>query len=136
MGPYFPQTKRLLGALALALTVAACSTRLGSRLAPSVSERSPREIAETAHQLYEYREYGKALREYQRLVERFSSDRVKYETELAWAYYELGFCHLQLKSYRRSQDAFEKVISDFPVLAARTLAEQRLEDMRTQGLIK
>lgn len=135
MGPHFA-TSRLLGLLALAFLAASCASGVGARLTPSVTERSPREIAETAHQLYEYREYGKALREYQRLVERFSSDRAKYETELAWAYYELGFCHLQLKSYRRSQDAFEKVISDFPVLAARTLAEQRLEDMRTQGLIK
>ncbi|MBN8218428.1 MAG: tetratricopeptide repeat protein [Spirochaetes bacterium] len=104
--------------------------------APPPKSRTPRELAEAAQSFYEFREYGRALREYQALIETYAAEREKFETDLAWAYYEMGFCHLQLRQYPKAAEAFRKVIADFSVLAARTLAEQRLDDMKTRGWIK
>jgi tetratricopeptide (TPR) repeat protein len=93
-------------------------------------------MAEAAQSFYEYREYGRALREYQVLIETYAAEREKFESDMAWAYYEMGFCHIQLKQYPKAAEAFRRVLADFSVLAARTLAEQRLEDMKIRGWIK
>jgi tetratricopeptide (TPR) repeat protein len=104
-----------------------CATTVSEK--KNVSENGPRELTERAQVFYEYREYDKALVEYQKLISLYSSQKDRYEKDLAWAYYEVGFCELQLGRKVKAREAFLKVINEYSPLAPKTLAQQRLEEI-------
>ncbi|MBL8992619.1 MAG: tetratricopeptide repeat protein [Spirochaetia bacterium] len=90
---------------------------------------SPRYLAELAQEHYEYKEYDQALFLYLKLVERFSSQKERFEKELAWAHYEIGFIYLLQGRTTKAKESFNRVLNDFSTLAPRTLAEERLAEL-------
>ncbi|TKZ33129.1 aspartate phosphatase, partial [Brachyspira catarrhinii] len=60
------------------------------KIAPE-EERYPQIIAEKAYTEFNNKKYKKARDYYQYIIDNF--DRENYSKEVAWAYYEIGFCY-------------------------------------------
>ncbi len=111
------------------LIFTSCATKIGNVDKTDPGDNGPRELTEKAQVFYEYKEYDKALVEYKKLISIYSSQKDRFEKDLAWAYYEMGFCEMQLGRNNKAREAFIKVINEFTPLAPRTLAQQRLEEL-------
>ena len=61
-------------------------------------ERYPQIIAEKAYTEFNNKKYKKARDYYQYIIDNF--DRENYSKEVAWAYYEIGFCYYYQKKYK------------------------------------
>ena len=57
-------------------------------------------------------------------------EKKKYEKDLAWAHYEIGFCLLLGRKYDEAKVYFQKVINEYSQLAPITLSTQRLEEIQ------
>lgn len=84
-------------------------------------------IANRANEYFNRGQYANAIAAYQVIIDRF--DSVEYEKDVAWAYYEIGFCYYYNKKYENAIDYFDIVLQDFTVAAPRVLASIVLEDI-------
>ena len=84
-------------------------------------------IANRANEYFDNKEYKKAIKAYQVIIDRF--DPKNHEKDVAWAYYEIGFCHYYNKDYEMAIDYFNIVLQDFTIIAPRVLANIVLEDI-------
>lgn len=127
----FVRGPRVLVSLVLLLLVSCSSVkeRPTALAGKAVDLDSPRYLSEIAQEHYEYKEYDQALFLYLKLVERFSSQKDRFEKELAWAHYEIGFIYLLQGRTNKARESFNRVLSDFSTLAPRTLAEERLAEL-------
>ncbi|WP_295155251.1 tetratricopeptide repeat protein [uncultured Brachyspira sp.] len=89
-------------------------------------ENYPKIIAEKA-----YNEFGKnyknAIAYYQYIIDNF--DRDNYAKDVAWAYYEIGFCYYYQNKYEEALKYFNIVINNFTVLPPRILAQKVMQDI-------
>ncbi|MFC1504204.1 hypothetical protein ACFL6D_02180 [Spirochaetota bacterium] len=124
--------KKLILLSALCLFFITCTK---STLINTINQKeatTPFEISEKAQQYYEVREYKRAIREYSKILEIFSSKKAKYEKELAWATYEIGFCYLVMKKYKRAFEYFDKVVKFYSAPAPKKLASDRIKEINTK----
>ncbi len=88
---------------------------------------APQIISEMAYEEFNNKNYKKAIKYYQVIIERF--DRVNYAKEVAWAYYEIGFCYYYMKKYEDAILYFDIVLNEFSILPPRILAIKVLDDI-------
>ena len=75
---------------------------------------------------YDRENYKKSIHYYQQMIKKFSSQSKKYEKELAWAQYEIGFCYLVMNDYRKALSEFKKVLYEYDITSAKILARQQI----------
>ena len=90
-------------------------------------ERYPQIIAEKAYTEFNNKKYKKARDYYQYIIDNF--DRENYSKEVAWAYYEIGFCYYYQKKYKEALNYFNAVMNDFAVLPPKILAQKVMQDI-------
>lgn len=86
---------------------------------------------EEARRLYNLKEYRDALEVYESFLTDIPQEDLS-ESDKAWLIYETGLTYLRLKNYNKAQEHFEQVLRTSDVLAAVTLSEQRLEEIRRE----
>lgn len=106
--------------LAALLVLASCG---GSRKAVVLDSDTPMSLSEKALDRFNARDYNTSILYQQAIIDRYESDP-NYEKEIAWAYYEIGFCHYYMKRYDKANEYFDIVINRYSVQAARTLAQK------------
>ncbi len=84
-------------------------------------------IANRANEYFNRGDYNRAIASYQVIIDRFDSEM--YEKDVAWAYYEIGFCYYYSKKYEDAIGYFDVVLRDFTTAAPRVLASIVLEDI-------
>ncbi len=84
-------------------------------------------ISNKANEYFEKRNYNMAIKTYQVIIDRF--DPVEHESDVAWAYYEIGFCYYYKKKYQDAINYFNIVLQNFTTAAPRILASIVLEDI-------
>lgn len=94
------------------------------------ADTHPQIIAEKAYEAFGNKNYRKAVAYYQYIIDNYS--REDYSKEIAWAYYEIGFCYYYQNKFKEAIDYFNIVINDFAVLPPRVLAQKVLEDIYEQ----
>ncbi len=119
--------------LVLAQVFSACAVfRKTERFAVTKLHPSTPEYYEfIALHYYQRGEYGRAIEYYKILLQRFAERAEAYDTELAWAAYEIGFCYYKQKRYAAAYRQFKTVITNYHDLGASTLAGQRLRALET-----
>lgn len=90
-------------------------------------ERYPKIIAEKAYTEFGNKNYKSAIAYYQYIIDNF--DRDNYAKDVAWAYYEIGFCYYYQKKYEEALKYFDIVINNFTVLPPRILAQKVMQDI-------
>ena len=90
-------------------------------------ERYPQIIAEKAYTEFNNKKYKKARSYYQYIIDNF--DRENYSKEVAWAYYEIGFCYYYQRKYKDALNYFNIVMNDFAVLPPKMLAQKVMQDI-------
>lgn len=88
---------------------------------------APQIISEFAYEEFNNKNYKRAIKYYQIIVDRF--DRETYPKEVAWAYYEIGFCYYYMNKYEDAILYFDIVLNDFSILSPRILARKVLDDI-------
>ncbi|OHD57774.1 MAG: hypothetical protein A2096_09390 [Spirochaetes bacterium GWF1_41_5] len=117
------------GIFFLALTIIT-SCKTGRLTENTGNYDAPFKIIEHAQEYFGQKDYFKAIRLYKQLIEDYSAERDKYEKELAWATYEIGFCYLVMNRYDTAEPYFKKVIKDFfSHTAPVKLSEDRLREI-------
>lgn len=89
--------------------------------------RYPQIIAEKAYTEFNNKKYKKAINYYQYIIDNF--DRENYSKDVAWAYYEIGFCYYYQGKYKDALNYFDTVINDFAVLPPKILAEEVMQNI-------
>ena len=87
----------------------------------------PRIIAEKAYTEFGNKNYKNAIAYYQYIIDNF--DRDSYVKDIAWAYYEIGFCYYYQNKYQDALKYFNIVINNFTVLPPRILAQKVMQDI-------
>lgn len=90
----------------------------------------PQVIAEKAYDEFGNKNYKLAITYYQIIIDKFDSK--VYQREVAWAYYEIGFCYYYQKKYKEAISYFNIVLNEFSVAPTRILASIVLEDIYKQ----
>ncbi|WP_432632684.1 tetratricopeptide repeat protein [Brachyspira sp.] len=90
-------------------------------------ERYPQIIAEKAYTEFNNKKYKRARSYYQYIIDNF--DRENYSKEVAWAYYEIGFCYYYQRKYKDALNYFNIVMNDFAVLPPKMLAQKVMQDI-------
>lgn len=90
-------------------------------------ERYPKIIAEKAYTEFGNKRYKNAIAYYQYIIDNF--DRDNYAKDVAWAYYEIGFCYYYQNKYEEALEYFDIVINNFTVLPPRVLAQKVMQDI-------
>lgn len=90
-------------------------------------EQYPKIIAEKAYSEFGNKNYKGAIAYYQYIIDNF--DRDNYTKDIAWAYYEIGFCYYYQKKYNEALKYFDIVINNFTVLPPRILAQKVIQDI-------
>lgn len=88
---------------------------------------APQIISEMAYEEFNNKNYKRAIAFYEVIIERF--DRASYAKEVAWAYYEIGFCYYYENKYEEAILYFDIVLNDFAILPPRILARVVLDDI-------
>ena len=88
---------------------------------------APQIISEMAYKEFNNKNYKKAIKYYQVIIDRF--DRANYSKEVAWAYYEIGFCYYYMTKYEDAILYFDIVLNEFSVLPPRILARKVIDDI-------
>ncbi len=83
-------------------------------------------LAET---YYKDKDYRKALREFQTVVEKFPQSR-----KIPDALLKIGYCNYELKRWEDARRALSAVVKDYPETTAARLAGQRLDAMTSEGV--
>ncbi len=120
--------------LFLIISIISCSSRL-KHLDSSKAE-TPADLEKIAQEYYKFRKYNDSIRVYEELIEKYSDRFDRYENQLAWANYEIGFCYLVTKRYDKALDYFKTVLTDYSILAPRILAQQRVEEIQQKKSTK
>jgi outer membrane protein assembly factor BamD (BamD/ComL family) len=110
--------------LSLCMTIALIAL-FACRTVPDVKveeDDTPLTLSEQALDYFNNKEYRAAIAYHAAIISNFS--REKYEKEIAWAYYEIGFCYYYMENYETAVEYFDIVINDFSVQAPRTLAQK------------
>ena len=87
----------------------------------------PKIIAEKAYTEFNNKKYKKSIKYYQYIIDNF--DRENYSKDVAWAYYEIGFCYYYQKKYKKALEYFNIVMRDFAVLPPKMLAQKVMNDI-------
>lgn len=99
----------------------------------AASDDTPLALSEKAQEYFNNKEYYEAIGYYQAVVDNF--DTSEYEKEMAWAYYEIGFCYYYMEKYDEANKYFDVVLNNFSVQAPRILSKMLkvkiLEEDRT-----
>jgi tol-pal system protein YbgF len=77
---------------------------------------------------YVGKEFPAALRSFKTVVEKFPDSR-----KLPDAWLKIGFCQYELKNWKESRDALNRVMQIAPDTQAAKLAEQRLTKIKAEG---
>lgn len=105
-----------------------------------IKERNINPIVSLQKQAYYYynvKQYGKSIKIYGEILTLARQDVNKYDEDIAWAYYETGFCFLVQKKFNEAAPYFKKVLdsySSYPDVY--TLARDRIEEIRIRSLGK
>lgn len=91
---------------------------------------TPYEYTEVAQEYANRRDFNKAIQVYNIFIETYIPQKSIYDKELAWAHYEIGFCYFQKYDFNNASSHFKIVIEEYLANAPRTLARQRLEEIR------
>ena len=124
--------------LALPFFLQSCASIKSPNIEKStyINKNTPGFYEEKAKYYYNYKAYSKTIKEYRKIIEKFSHKKDLYKKNLAWAHYEIGFCYLVQKRYELANQFFNKVIKDYTdILPATTLSTQRLNEIKKK-LIK
>lgn len=87
----------------------------------------PQIIAEKAYDEFGNKNYRKAIAYYQYIIDNFSKE--DYAKEVAWAYYEIGFCYYYQNKFKEAINYLNVVINDFAIIPPRVLSQKVLEDI-------
>ena len=119
--------KKFLLILFASSIVMSCAS---AKVASVPENTAPQIIAERAYEEFGNKNYKTAIEYYQLIIDRF--DAKGYQKEVAWAYYEIGFCYYYQGKFKEAIDYFNMVLNDFSVTPTRILASIVLEDIYTQ----
>ena len=119
---------KLFLTLLLANFVNSCSSYV--RHLDSSKAKTLTDLEEIAQEYYKFKKYNDAIRVYSEIIEKYSDKFDRYENQLAWANYEIGFCYLVTKRYNQALDYFKIVLTGYSTLAPRLLAKQRIEEIQ------
>ena len=59
-------------------------------------------------------------------------DRNLFPKDVAWAYYEIGFCYYYQSKYKKALSYFDIVMREFTVLPPKVLAQRVIDDIYTK----
>lgn len=90
----------------------------------------PKIIAEKGYTEFGEKNYKTAIAYYQYIIDNF--DRDNYPKDVAWAYYEIGFCYYYQKKYTEALKYFDIVLNNFTILPPKILAQKVIEDIYEQ----
>lgn len=90
-------------------------------------EQYPKIIAEKGYTEFGNKNYKTAIAYYQYIIDNF--DRENYAKDVAWAYYEIGFCYYYQKKYEEALKYFDIVLNNFTVLPPKILAQKVMQDI-------
>ena len=91
---------------------------------------SPSTLETLAQEYYEQKRYRRCIETYRNLIDLYSHRFDRYEKQLAWAHYEIGFCYLIKNRYEKALKYFRVVLKDYSILSVRILAAQRIEEIQ------
>ena len=99
-----------------------------SSIKVSIDEKMyPQIIAEKAYTEFGNKKYKDAIAYYQYIIDNFDTDN--YVKDIAWAYYEIGFCYYYQNKYEEALKYFDIVMNNFTVLPPRILAQKVTQDI-------
>lgn len=84
-----------------------------------------------ARKYYNSKEYEKAIFQYKKIINAFSDQKGKYDKELAWAEYEIGFCYMKLKDPKNASLHFKQVLENYNENPARILSKIKLKEIES-----
>lgn len=116
--------KNFIFLIAFIFYLTSCATAL--KITPEEA-RYPKIIAEKAYTEFNNKKYKRAIKYYQYIIDNF--DRENYSKDMAWAYYEIGFCYYYQKKYKKALEYFNIVMNDFAVLPPKMLAQKVMNDI-------
>ncbi|MEK6796047.1 MAG: tetratricopeptide repeat protein [Spirochaetota bacterium] len=111
----------------LALAVSAC---VAPGKAVIDKNDTPLTLSEKALDYFNNKEYGVAIGYYQAIIDNFKKDQ--FEKEIAWAYYEIGFCYYTMGDNEKALKYLSIVLNDSSVQAPRVLAEKIKQKISAQ----
>lgn len=118
----------LLGLLAIFAVIGSCRNQ--SKYINTERIQTPGELEKIAQRYYEFNQYDNCIKVYQDLIKKYGDQFDRYEKQLAWAHYEIGFCYLVTRRYEKALFYFKEVLANYSLLAPTTLARQRIEEIR------
>ncbi len=93
-------------------------------------KRYPKIIAEKAYTEFNEKRYKNAIAYYQYILDNY--DRNLFPKDVAWAYYEIGFCYYYQSKYKEALSYFDIVMREFTVLPPKVLAQRVIDDIYTK----
>ena len=93
-------------------------------------KRYPKIIAEKAYTEFNEKRYNNAIAYYQYILDNY--DRNIFPKDVAWAYYEIGFCYYYQSKYKEALSYFDIVMKEFTVLPPKVLAQRVIDDIYTK----
>ncbi len=93
-------------------------------------KRYPKIIAEKAYTEFNEKRYKNAIAYYQYILDNY--DRNLFPKDVAWAYYEIGFCYYYQSKYKKALSYFDIVMREFTVLPPKVLAQRVIDDIYTK----
>lgn len=116
--------KKILLLISLVSLLLSCATTTEVKVAENTH---PQIISEMAYEQFNNRRYKEAIAYYQVIIDRF--DKNINQKEVAWAYYEIGYCYYYQKKYKEAIEYFNIVLKDFAIMAPRILAQDVLNNI-------
>ena len=114
--------------LAIFFIIFGCANQL--RHLNTAEKKTPSDLEKIAQKYYEFNKYDSCIKVYKELIKRYGDQADRYEKQLAWANYEIGFCYLVTRRYDKSLIYFKEVLNNYSTLAPTILARQRIEEIR------
>ena len=81
------------------------------------------EYEKIAQKEYEEGRYDNAIMAYKAIIKNYPT----HMSEVAWAYYEIGYCYYMKKDYEKAEEYFRKVVNEYNEPAAKKLSQEMLE---------
>lgn len=102
---------------------------------PSLQYRSMRsnsvhELEGVAMEMYQMGHYRSSISTHKKIVKKCLSQPEKFQENLAWATYEIGFCYLKLGRKKEALKYFQKIGSNFGSPEISILSEQRIKEIQ------
>ncbi|HMA99756.1 MAG TPA: hypothetical protein VKS21_02110 [Spirochaetota bacterium] len=102
---------------------------------PDDKDATPADYVEVAQKYSIQKSFRKAIDTYKIILNKFNTaaKKKKYYEDIAWAYYEIGFCYLEMKEYKKAKKYFNIVMTRYSTIsAAYTLAQQRIIEIKNK----